>query len=366
MDKKQVSKALYEAAKKTWENRKGKIGEVISPRQDFSGVRGIDVSNLPTGTILGGNVDGIGTKVEVSERLNDHRTSAFNLIGMVADDTITYGAEPIAVFSIFDTNTLRTLTRKQLEQLTEGYVNAAAEANVAVLNGETAELGKRVSGFGDFNYNWGATCIWIAKRERMFTGKETQEGDYLIAFGEDGFRSNGFTLLKKILTKNYGKKWHEHTWKKTKQNLAELALTPSRIYTPAVVAMFGGYSQEPKTEIHGVAHITGEGIPEKLGRVLKPSGLGALINNPFEPTEFMRHVQELGKVSDREAYEAWNMGQGMIIISPKPDEVVDIASNYGIEAKPIGKVIRARGISIKNKGAFSKPNEYLHFGLGKD
>ncbi len=117
--------------------------------------------------------------------------------------------------------------------------------------------------------------------------------------------------------------------------------------------MFGGYDREPKTEIHGAAHITGGGVPGKLGRILKPSGLGAVIDEPFEPSEFMEYTQALGNVSDIEAYKTWNMGQGMIIVTPKPEEVIRIAEGYSILAKCIGRVVSEQGIRIRNKGAMN-------------
>ena len=133
----------------------------------------------------------------------------------------------------------------------------------------------------------------------------------------------------------------------------DLALTPSKIYTVAVVDMFGGYDGEPKTEVHGVTHITDGGVPGKLGRVLKPSGLGAVIDEPFEPSEFMEYTQALGNVPDVEAYKTWNMGQGMIIVTPKPGEVIRIVERYSIPAKCIGIVVGEQEIRIRNKGAMN-------------
>ena len=342
-----VSKILYNAAKQTWQNRKGKLGEVIVPFDDFSGVRAIDVSNLPSGTLMNIGFDGVGTKMELAERVRNHRTIAYDLFAMVCDDAVVRGAEPVLIGSILDVNSLGTSDKpfiEEVKQLAEGYINAAKAANVAIVNGEVAELGSRVSGYGKFNYNWGAGVVWFAKKDRMFTGREIRPGDSLVGLREQGFRSNGLSLLRKIMRENHGEKWHEFYW--GDQYLADLALTPSTIYTAAVVDMFGGYAGEPKTEVHGVAHITGGGIPGKLGRVLKPSGLGAIIDTPFEPSEFVRYVQKLGNVSNKEAYITWNMGQGMIIITPKPNEVIKIAREHKIEAKAIGRVISESGIKI--------------------
>jgi len=356
-----VSKILYNAAKQTWDNRKGKLGEVIVPFDDFTGVRAIDVSNLPSGTLMNIGFDGVGTKMELAERIGNHKTIAYDLFAMVTDDAVVRGAEPVLVGTILDVNSLGTSDNpfiEEVRQLAEGYIGAAKAANVAIVNGEVAELGSRVGGFGNFNYNWGAGVVWFAKKDRMFTGKEIKKGDYLVGLKEEGFRSNGLSLVRKIMKNNFGDNWHQISWRG--KSLAELALTPSQIYTAAVVDMFGGYGGEPKTEVHGVAHITGGGIPGKLGRVLKPSGLGAMIDNPFEPSEFMKYIQTLGNVSDVEAYKTWNMRQGMIIISPKPDEVMKIAEEYKIPSQKIGKVTEKKGIRIKNKGAFSK-GEFLEF-----
>ena len=421
--KEEVSKILYNAAKQTWCNRKGKLGELIVPFDDFSGVRAIDVSNLPYGTLMNIGFDGVGTKMELAERINDHRTIAFDLFAMVCDDAIVRGAEPVLIGSILDVNTLGKGNNNFIEpvkQLAEGYINAAKSANVAIVNGEVAELGNRIGGFGSnffvlnlahnyislnlrednwkdiqllssylietneklknkiykqlkvpekgfidnadslrtLNYNWGAAVVWFAKKERLFTGREIQAGDYLVGLKETGFRSNGLSLVRKIMRTNYGENWHNQIY--DGESLGKLVLEPSRIYSGAVVEMFGGFQDEPKAKIHGVVHITGGGIPGKLGRVLKPSGLGATISEPYSPAKLMLYCQDKGKISDREAYKTWNMGPGMIIITPEPEKVMKISNNHNIESKVIGQVESKPGIRIFDAGAYSK-NKYLHF-----
>lgn len=357
-----VSKILYNAAKQTWDNRKGKLGELIVPFDDFSGVRAIDVSNLPSGTLMNIGFDGVGTKMELAERINDHRTIAYDLFAMVCDDAVVRGAEPVLIGSILDVNSLGNDNGDFLEpvkQLAEGYINAAKSANVAIVNGEVAELGNRIGGFGDFNYNWGAAVVWFANRDRLFTGREIQTGDYLVGLQETGFRSNGLSLVRKIMKTNHGEDWHTQTY--NGESLAKLALEPSKVYSGAVVDMFGGYQDEPKAKVHGVAHITGGGLPGKLGRVLKPSGLGAVISEPFSPAELMLYCQEKGNVSDEEAYKTWNMGQGMVVVTPEPDNVMNVAKQYGIESKVMGEVYSQPGITIRNRGLNSDRQKELRF-----
>lgn len=96
-----------------------------------------------------------------------------------------------------------------------------------------------------------------------------------------------------------------------------------------------------------------KGLPEKLGRVLKPSGFGAMIHSPMQPPEIMLYTQALGNVSDKEAYKTWSMGQGMVIITPDLLGVQRIAKDHGIPSQAIGEVTKEPGIRIRNRGALN-------------
>lgn len=324
-----ASRVMFEAAKATWANRSGLLGEVIQPKDDFSGVRAINVGALPEGTVMNMGFDGVGTKVEIAERMGRHDTMAYDLFAMVCDDAVVYGGEPVVIGSILDVN---SLSLDAVKGLAKGYVEAAKAARVAVVNGEIAELGSRVSGFGDFNYNWGACVTWFAHKDKLLTGDQIALGDKVIAFKEKGFRSNGFSLLRKILLDKYGENWHEEELEG--QKIGDLALEPSQIYCAAVFRML------QKCEIHGVSHITGGGIPGKLGRVLDRAVLGAKLTDLFEPCTLMKHVIEVGSVERDEAFRTWNMGNGMmVIVAPgQEEEVISIASEHGIEAKVCGEI----------------------------
>lgn len=354
-----ASEVLYNAAKITWENRSGRIGQVMVPYDDFRGIRAIDFGGLPEGTVGMMEMDGIGTKVEVAERLKNHRTMAYDLIAMNTEDCVTKGAEPIIFASILDVNTLKSDGRiylEEIKQLAEGYIAAAKEADVAIVNGELAELGDRVNGYGDFNYNWGGAVFWLARADRILEPDSIQPGDSLVGLKEEGFRSNGLSLTRKILEKEYGSEWHNVKY--NGESIGNHVLKPSRIYTRAITEMFGGYDREPKASVHGVAHITGGGIPAKLGGILKPRKLGAYIDNPMEPCRLMLHCKELGNVSDKEAYKTWNMGQGMVVVTPEPENVMSVARSYNISSDIIGTVRDKPGIIIRTRGS---PGNFISF-----
>lgn len=359
-----VSRMLYEASKLTHDNRPGLLVEF---HESFSGLRAIpgsmlrDVDNM----YLNLAFDGVGTKVEVSERLDDHSVVAHDLFAMVCDDAVVRGAEPVAIGSILDVRQLddNDHTRTAVKQLSQGYVEAAKAAGVVVVNGEVAELGDRIGGHGDFNYNWGAAVLWFAHRDRILTGHQVKPGDSLVGLAEHGFRSNGITDVRKAMLEAYGPEWQDEVpeWLGS-LSLGQLVQKPSIIYSKFISSLTGGFdiNQAPKAEVSAVAHITGGGQPSKLSRMLEPSGLGVTIANPINPPDIMLHAQELRGFNDREAYGKWHMGPGMILATSEPGKVLDEAEEQGIVAQQIGEVTEEPGIRIKNRGIV-QDEEWLSF-----
>ncbi|MDF2460865.1 MAG: Phosphoribosylformylglycinamidine cyclo-ligase [Candidatus Saccharibacteria bacterium] len=359
-----AAKLMYQAAKKSWANRQGKVGEILLPFDDFSGLRAVNMGGLPEGTLMNMGFDTVGTKSEFAERAGRFDTLAFDLMAMVCDDAVIRGGEPILVGSNLEVNTLGTDESRlpYIKQLADGYVKAAEAAGVAIINGETAQIGKRVMGeLSPFRTNWGATCIWLAHEERMITGHDVRAGDAIVALAEPGVRCNGISLIRKVLTDKYGDDWHKHDLDGTP--LIDLALTPSVIYTKALLDMVGGYdlSRPARAKVHAAAHVTGSGLPGKLGRALKPVGLGATIDAPLEPNQLMLHVQEIGEVSDFEAYRTWHMGQGMVIVTPEPHAVLSVARSHHIEASVIGTVNTSATIRIASRGHFAAREHWLEY-----
>jgi phosphoribosylformylglycinamidine cyclo-ligase len=143
--------------------------------------------------------------------------------------------------------------------------------------------------------------------------------------------------------------------------LGELALQPARIYTAAVVDMLGGVDGEPQAVLHGVVHVTGGGLPGKLGRLLRRVALGAEITNAWPPGPLLAYLQEHGRVSDQEAYRVWNMGQGMLLITPQPDTVIALAAQHHIPAQIVGEVTSQPGIRVWSRGFFNTGNMPLMY-----
>lgn len=364
-----ASKAFYEAAKLTYPNQPDLLREAFS---SFSGLRSTSLDKIGTNLEMGMESDGIGTKVEIAERVGRHDTIAFDLIAMMCDDAAVRGAEPVLINTVFDVNTLgkdhdpeelKEYIARSMGQLATGYAAAANAANVVISGGEIAELGDRVGGYGPFNYNWGGTAVWLAHRDRQLTGKELRPGDKLIGLGESGFRSNGITNVRQAMLERYGEDWHDVIDRTLGEKaLGELALEPSTVYSGFMAKLTGGYdiTKEPLATITGAAHITGGGQPSKIGRMLEASGLGAEIANPIAPPNIMLRMQEINGYDDRTAYGKWHMGPGMVVATSEPEKVLDAAEANGINAQEIGLVREDQGIKIRNMGAGSD-SEWVNF-----
>ena len=275
----QASRIFFEKSKLTWENRRGMFGEIIECGHNFFSHR-YSLLKGYNNLLFGINYDGIGTKTEIAERMKCHSTIAFDLFAMVCDDAAIRGYEPIHFGSILDFNKISIAI---IEQLSDGMVQAAKNAKVAVINGEVAEIGDRVCGYGESSYNWGGSIFWAANENNIIFGDKVRPGQKIIGLREFGLRSNGISLIRKAFEKEYGKEWHNMHINNC--ILGEVVLKPSIIYSPFILEMSGGCSSNKITEIAGMAHITGGGIPEKLGRLLKVTGYGAAIVTPFPPCE---------------------------------------------------------------------------------
>lgn len=318
------SAIAYNAAKKTFAGRKGMIGEPLVSEGGFSGA--LDMGDY----YLVQNDDGVGTKIAVAEAIGKYDTMAYDLIAMVADDAICMGAETISITNTLDVN---KIDETKVSGLMAGLEKAALEHRIVVPGGEIAELGDTLNG-----YVWNATAVGILEKGKMITGENISAGDKIIGLRSAGFRSNGFSLVRYILKEKFGDDWYHEKYDDS-MNWGDAVLTPSVIYSSAVLALHGRYKEKSKADLKGVVHVTGGGIYANTERILKKTGLKANFTDLPEPHEPMRRLMELGNVSEDEAYKTWNMGVGMILISEDVQKIQETCLEHGVKARVIGEVV---------------------------
>ncbi|MBT4575767.1 MAG: phosphoribosylformylglycinamidine cyclo-ligase [Candidatus Cloacimonetes bacterium] len=330
-----ASKIAYSFARSTFFSRRGMIGEPVTDEGSFAGM--LDMGDF---YIVQGD-DGVGTKMEVAERIGKFDTLGYDLLAMVADDAICLGAETISITNTLDTN---KVDPDVIHDLMKGLAKACIEQKVVIPGGEIAEVGKSV------NSNvWNATAVGVLEKDKTITGNDIKPGDKIIALQEKGFRSNGFSLVRYVLEKEFdvnvynkpspfGKSW------------GEMILKPSVIYSSALLELLGRFGEERKSNIKGIAHITGGGIPGNFNRILKRTELGANFDDFYPPSPMVIEIQKIGNVSEDEAYKTWNMGNGMMLVV-SAENADSIVAALSLEAKVVGSVIEEKKIIINSKGA---------------
>ncbi|MFH1530786.1 MAG: AIR synthase-related protein [Pseudomonadota bacterium] len=334
------SETAYGWAKKTFVSREMRFGMPV---------KGLDgsFSNLMNyGQVrIAMSSDGIGTKAELAERTGIYDTLGYDLIAMVVDDLAANGIEPTNLSNILDVDHLDV---EIVDALMRGLHDASMIAGLAVVGGEIAELGERISGYGDrMHFNWCATGIGILPAgEEPINGSSVQVGDAVVSLESMGFRSNGFSLVRRIMAAAFGPEWHR-TPHDDRRTWGEVLLTRSRIFAPWIVSM-----REQGIDIHGIAHVTGGGIPDNLGRVLRSTGLGAHLDALPPPLPFMAEVQALGEVPEETAYRLWNMGTGMLVVlNPRDAErMVELLGRAGCPAVRCGSVTGTPGVILESRG----------------
>jgi phosphoribosylformylglycinamidine cyclo-ligase len=299
----------------------GKLEASFASLLDMGGVR------------VGVTSDGIGTKIELAERTGRYGTLGWDLTAMVVDDLVCNGVEPTNLSNILDVDRLE---ERIVDDLLTGLARAATECGVAVTGGEIAEIGERVGGWGlRMHFNWCATAMGVLPAGLdPIDGRTLEVDDVVVSVKERGFRSNGFSLIRQIMQASFGDGWHERRFD-ARSTWGEALLTPSRICSPLVVRLIAS-----GVVPHAIANITGGGIPDKLGRVLKAKQLGAELDSLHEPLPFMSELVELGGVQSDRAYRMWNMGNAMLVVLAPGDvqRMQAVADETGFKVKVAGRI----------------------------
>ncbi len=301
---------------------------------NFGGFSGM--FSLPTGykePVLVSGTDGVGTKLRLAHQMQKHDTVGIDLVAMCVNDVLTCGAEPLFFLDYLATGHLEP---EELAQVVEGVVTGCQQAGCALLGGETAEM----PGFYQpQEYDLAGFCVGMVDRPNILDGTKIQIGDVAIGLASTGVHSNGFSLVRKIVEeKAYG--WNSHIAALDGKTLGEVLLTPTQIYVkPIHAALKAGLP------IHGMAHITGGGLPENLPRCLQPGQSAQLEPTAWDTLPIFEWLQAEGHVPIGDMYNTFNMGIGFIVIVPANSaaETLGFFQTQNIVANAIGTIVEGNG-----------------------
>ena len=279
--------------------------------------------------VLVSGTDGVGTKLKLAIDLGIHHTVGIDLVAMCVNDIIVQGAEPLFFLDYFATGKLDVDTAAAV---IAGIGQGCELSGAALVGGETAEMpGMYPAG----EYDLAGFCVGIVEKANVLDGSKVQVGDCLIGIASSGPHSNGYSLIRKIISHS-GASLNDPFGTTT---LGEALLEPTRIYVKNLLALL------EKLPVHALAHITGGGLTENLPRVL-PEGTAAQISlSSWQFPPLFQWLQQQGNVALADMLVTFNCGIGMVVCVAKADEqaALDLLSQLGETVFTIGQVVAAEG-----------------------
>jgi phosphoribosylformylglycinamidine cyclo-ligase len=259
--------------------------------------------------------DGVGTKLIVAEQAGRFDTVGIDCVAMNVNDLVCVGAEPIAMV---DYVAVERADPAALAELGEGLRRGAEQARVEIPGGELAQVPEMLRGHpSPRGLDLVGTAIGVVARAGVVTGAGIAPGDAIVGVPASGLHSNGFTLARRALLEQGGLSL-EDSPPELGRPLAEELLEPTAIYVRAAVELL----QSP-VEVHGLAHITGDGL---LNLLRLNEGVGHLIDEPLPPHPVFGLIQERGAVADAEMWEVFNMGTGLCCVVAAHDAGAAVAT----------------------------------------
>ena len=257
---------------------------------------------------LGICTDGVGSKLLVAEMVGKYDTIGIDCIAMNVNDLVCIGAEPIA---LVDYVGVEYLQPGVMEQVAQGLLEGARQANIAIPGGETAQLPDIIRGANPgHGIDLVGTAVGVVPMDRLNDGSKCTSGDVVIGVPSSGVHSNGLTLARKALFDRGGLA-PDQPVPELGCTAGEALLIPTRIYVRESLALF-----DAGIDVHALCHITGDGLLN-LNRVA--AKVGFRLDTLPEPHPVFGLIQKLGDVSTAEMYTVFNMGIGLCAVVPPAD-----------------------------------------------
>jgi len=245
--------------------------------------------------ILVSSTDGVGTKLKIAQELNMHCSVGVDLVAMNVNDIVCMGAKPLF---FLDYIACGKVNPQVLKEVVRGIYEGLQQSDCALIGGETAEMPGM---YDEDEYDLAGFGVGIVDKAKMVDGKNIREADIIIGLESNGLHSNGFSLVRKVLS-----------FSQIKEYKKEL-LKPTRIYVKPILSLLGQGSRV-KGQVKGIAHITGGAFYSKATKIL-PSGLGMVIDKKsWKVPRIFELIQSKGNISQKEMYTVFNMGIGMVLV----------------------------------------------------
>jgi len=278
--------------------------------------------------LLATSTDGVGTKVAVAQAMDVHHTIGIDLVGMVVDDIVVSGAKPLFMT---DYIACGRVVPERVADIVRGIAEGCRLTGTALVGGETAEH----PGLLDPDeYDVAGAATGVVEADAVLGPDKVRPGDVVVAMASSGLHSNGYSLVRRVLAAaGWGYERHVDELGRT---VGEELLEPTRLYTPACLALAGS----PGAGVHAFSHVTGGGLAANLARVLPP-GLTATIDRcTWTPAPVFGLVARLGHVPRADLERTLNLGVGMVAVvaAESAQAALRLLAEDGVDAWVMGSV----------------------------
>jgi phosphoribosylformylglycinamidine cyclo-ligase len=303
--------------------------EVLGGLGGFAGLFQLDLTRYPR-PVLATSTDGVGTKLVLAQQLDRHDTIGIDLVAMVIDDLVVVGAEPLFLTDYIATG---KVVPEKIAQIVAGIAEGCVQAGCALVGGETAEH-PGVMGPDDYDISGAGTGVVNA--DAVLGADRVLAGDVLIAIGSSGVHSNGYSLVRHVLTRS-GLTLADSPAELAGRTLGEELLTPTTIYAQDCLRLIadGGVGR-----VHAFSHITGGGLAGNLHRVLPP-GLQAHVDRAgWSPLPVFQVLARAGGIGRAQLEPAFNLGVGMVAVvsSGYAEAALQLLTTRGLTAWRLGDI----------------------------
>jgi phosphoribosylformylglycinamidine cyclo-ligase len=304
--------------------------EVMGGIGGFAGLFDASALTQRKHPVLATSTDGVGTKVAIAQALDRHDTIGYDLVGMVVDDLVVCGAEPLFMT---DYIACGKVVPARIASIVRGIAMACTEAGCALIGGETAE---HPGLLGPEEYDLAGAATGVVERDQILGAERVAAGDVVLAMESSGLHSNGFSLVRHVVSS-------QPSWTLDRyvpelgRTLGEELLAPTRIYARDCLALIDA------VDVHAMSHITGGGLANNLARVIPSSYQVQIDRTTWQPSPIFGLIQQLGGISQFDLEATFNMGVGMVVVLPPElvDEAVHVLAERGLRAWVCGLVTPA-------------------------
>ena len=283
--------------------------------------------------LLATSTDGVGTKVAIAQAIDKHDTIGQDLVGMVVDDIVVVGAKPLFMT---DYIACGKVVPERIADIVRGIAQACSATGTALVGGETAEhpglLGPR-------DYDVAGAATGVVEADAILGAELVQDGDAVIAVASSGLHSNGYSLVRHIVTRagiGYGDNAADFgtTW-------GEALLEPTRLYTLPLLRLIEQLGSSTGTGgVHALSHVTGGGIAANLARVLPQGSWVEVDRSSWSPSPVFRVLSDIAGSTLESAEGTWNLGIGFlaVVAAEKKDAAIAALNAEGMPSWQVGTV----------------------------